>query len=156
MDNPLRLAWNANGLTQHAEELRTFVSYHNIDVMLISETHFTEKNYFILPYYSVYHTNHPVRTARGGSAIIIQPWDPDSLCPDDGKSSKLLNAFTYAISPRANPPTGPPTITNCSTLWTFVSQRVYHQHLLQQRLALIYRQTTPRSWLSSQPTRCHQ
>jgi hypothetical protein len=37
MDNPLRLAlWNANGLTQHAEELRTFISYHNVDVMLIS------------------------------------------------------------------------------------------------------------------------
>jgi hypothetical protein len=44
-DNPLRLAlWNANGLTQHAEELRTFISYHKIYVMLISETHFTEKN----------------------------------------------------------------------------------------------------------------
>jgi hypothetical protein len=44
MDNPLRLAlWNANGLTQHAEELCTFISYHKIDVMLISETHFTEK-----------------------------------------------------------------------------------------------------------------
>jgi hypothetical protein len=44
MDNPLRLALrNANGLIQHAEELRTFISYHKIDVMLISETHFTEK-----------------------------------------------------------------------------------------------------------------
>jgi hypothetical protein len=44
MDYPLRLALlNANGLAQHAEELRTFISYHKIDVMLISETHFTEK-----------------------------------------------------------------------------------------------------------------
>jgi hypothetical protein len=40
----LRLAlWNANGMIQHAEELRTFISLHNIEVMLISETHFTEK-----------------------------------------------------------------------------------------------------------------
>jgi exonuclease III len=40
----LQLAlWNANGLTQHTEELETFISIHNIDVMLISETHFTEK-----------------------------------------------------------------------------------------------------------------
>jgi hypothetical protein len=33
----LQLAlWNASGLTQHAEELKTFISIHNIDVMLIS------------------------------------------------------------------------------------------------------------------------
>jgi exonuclease III len=73
VDNPLHLAfWNANGLTQHAEKLRTFIYYHNTDAMLISETHFTEKSYFKLPYYSVYHINHPVGTARGGSAIIIK------------------------------------------------------------------------------------
>jgi exonuclease III len=35
--------WNANGLTQHTEEMKTFISIHNIDVMLISETHFTDK-----------------------------------------------------------------------------------------------------------------
>jgi hypothetical protein len=72
MDNPLHLAlWNANGLTQHEEELRTFISYHNIDVMLISDTHFTEESYFKLPFYTVYHTNHLAGTARGGSAIIV-------------------------------------------------------------------------------------
>jgi hypothetical protein len=49
MDNPLHIAlWNANGLTQYAEELRTFISYHNINVMLISETHFTRGSYFKL------------------------------------------------------------------------------------------------------------
>jgi exonuclease III len=73
MYNPLRLAlWNANGLTQHAEKLRTFISDHNIDVMLIFETLFTDKNYFTLPFYSVYHTNHLAGTARSGSAIIIK------------------------------------------------------------------------------------
>jgi hypothetical protein len=47
MGNTIRLAlWNTNGLTKHAEELCTFISYHKIDVMLISETHFTEKSYF--------------------------------------------------------------------------------------------------------------
>jgi hypothetical protein len=57
MDNPLHLAlWNANGLTQHAEELCTLISYHNIDVILIFETHFTDKNHFKIPFYSVYHT----------------------------------------------------------------------------------------------------
>jgi hypothetical protein len=50
MDNPLRLAlWNASGLTQHAEELRTVISDHNRDIMLISETRFTDKNCFNYP-----------------------------------------------------------------------------------------------------------
>jgi exonuclease III len=73
MTNFLRLTlWNANGLIQHQEELRTFISLHNIDVMLISETHFTEKSYLKFVNYTVYHTNHPAGTARGGTAIIIK------------------------------------------------------------------------------------
>jgi exonuclease III len=73
MANFLRLTlWNANGLIQHAEELKTFISLHNIDVMLISETHFTEKSYLKLLNSTVYHTNHPAGTARGETAIIIK------------------------------------------------------------------------------------
>jgi hypothetical protein len=36
-----------------------FISYHNIDVMPISETHFTDKRYLKLPKYTVYDKNHP-------------------------------------------------------------------------------------------------
>jgi hypothetical protein len=69
----LQLAlWNANGLTQHIEKLKTFISIHNIDIMLVSETHFTEKSYLKLPNYAVYHTSHPAGTARGGTAILIK------------------------------------------------------------------------------------
>jgi hypothetical protein len=40
----LQLAiWNANGLAQNKEELKIFLSIYDIDVILISETHFTEK-----------------------------------------------------------------------------------------------------------------
>jgi exonuclease III len=40
----LQLAlWNANSLTLHTEELKTFISSRNNDVTLISETHFNEK-----------------------------------------------------------------------------------------------------------------
>jgi hypothetical protein len=60
-------------LIQHSEELRTFISLHNIDVMLISETHFKEKSYLKLLNYTVYHIDHPVGTARGGTAIIVKP-----------------------------------------------------------------------------------
>jgi exonuclease III len=54
------------------DEVKTFISTHNIDVMLISETHFTEKSYLKLPNYTAYHTNHPPGTARGGTAIRIK------------------------------------------------------------------------------------
>jgi exonuclease III len=68
----LQLAfWNAKGVTQHTEGLKTFICIHNIDVMLFSETHFTEKSYLKLPNYADYHTNHPAETVRGGAAIII-------------------------------------------------------------------------------------
>jgi hypothetical protein len=52
-------------------ELKTFISRYDIDVMLISETHFTEKaisNYAT----TVYHTSHPAGIARGGSAILLK------------------------------------------------------------------------------------
>ena len=39
----MRIAlWNANGLAQHKFELELFLKQQQIDVMLISETHFTE------------------------------------------------------------------------------------------------------------------
>jgi hypothetical protein len=69
----LQLAvWNANGPTQHKEELKMFLSIHDVDVMLISETHFTEKDSIRIPHYIVYHTNHPAGTTRGGTAVLIK------------------------------------------------------------------------------------
>ena len=40
--------------------------------MLISETHFTHKNYLKIPQYSIYVTNHPDGKSHGGTAIIIK------------------------------------------------------------------------------------
>jgi hypothetical protein len=76
---PQLALWNANGLTQHTEELETFTSVHNIDVILISETHFTESSYLKLCKYTVYHTNHPAGTVRGGTAIIKNSIDHHQL-----------------------------------------------------------------------------
>jgi hypothetical protein len=44
--------WNANGLAQHALELQTFLACRNIDIMLLSETHFTLKSYLRIPHYT--------------------------------------------------------------------------------------------------------
>jgi exonuclease III len=69
----LKLAvWNANGLMQHRDELKMFLYTHHIDVTLISEIHFTEKSYIHITEYTLYHTNHPAGTARGGTAIILK------------------------------------------------------------------------------------
>lgn len=70
---PIILAlWNANGLSQHSSELKIFLSTNNIDILLISETHFTKKSFFKIPSYSFYQTMHPDGTAHGGSAILIK------------------------------------------------------------------------------------
>lgn len=36
---------NANGLTQRDRELETFLTIYNIDIHLISDTRFTDKNF---------------------------------------------------------------------------------------------------------------
>jgi exonuclease III len=61
----LRIAqWNANGLQNHKEELIIFLKQNYIDIVLISETHFTYKttaayqvtNYATLPIQTEQHT----------------------------------------------------------------------------------------------------
>lgn len=64
--------WNANGLAQHSQEVQLFINNHKIDVLLISETHFTDRSYLKIPNYTLYFTNHPDNTAHGGSAILVR------------------------------------------------------------------------------------
>ena len=75
MDHSLTIViWNANGLYQHALEIEQFLIDNSIDVMLISETHFTSKHLMTIPGYSLLNTNHPDGTGHGGSAIIIKKY----------------------------------------------------------------------------------
>lgn len=64
--------WNANGLVQRGQELKLFLIEQDIDIMLISETHFTKKSYLKIPKYHIYDTQHPDGTAHGGTAVIIK------------------------------------------------------------------------------------
>ena len=69
----MRIAiWNDNGLAQHKFELELFLKQQQIDVMLISETHFTDKNYLKIHGYNIYHTQHPSGKAHGSTVIIIK------------------------------------------------------------------------------------
>ena len=81
--------WNANGVNQHKLEIIRFLSEKNIDVMLISETHLTNKNNFNIPGFRVYVTNHPDGKAHGGTAVLIrnrlnhyslEQWFPNLFC----------------------------------------------------------------------------
>ena len=61
-----------NGLSQHAQEVKLFLQTFHLDILLVSETHFTERNYMKIPNYIIYHTAHPDETAHGGTAILIR------------------------------------------------------------------------------------
>lgn len=74
--------WNANGLSQHRREVEIFLNDHKIDIMLISETHFTDKSYIKFPNYNVYTTTHPDNRAHAGSAVIIKNSIKHHECPE--------------------------------------------------------------------------
>lgn len=42
------------------KKLAIFVYEHNVDIMVISEIHFTNKNYAKIPHYIIYDTKHPL------------------------------------------------------------------------------------------------
>jgi hypothetical protein len=64
--------WNANGLQSQKEEIKLFFNQNFTDILLLSSIHFTNKNYFSMPRYKLYYTNHPDGTAHGSTAILIK------------------------------------------------------------------------------------
>ena len=69
----LRIAtWNINGLAPKKSEVELLLKCHNIDILLISETHFTSRSAVTIPGYNIYTTNHPDGTPHGGTAVVIK------------------------------------------------------------------------------------
>lgn len=67
------LHWNANGLTQHSDELKDLLDRQKVDVALISETHLSQKKKLKIPGMSIYRRDRTQNTkAAGGTAIIIR------------------------------------------------------------------------------------
>jgi len=64
--------WNAGGLANKALELELFVKCHNIEIMLVSETHFCSRSYYKLHGYDIHQATHPADRKRGGYAILIK------------------------------------------------------------------------------------
>lgn len=69
----LRLAiWNANGLSNHTNEVEVFIKNNYIDIFIISETHFTSRTFFRINSYDIVTANHPDNRAHAGAAILIK------------------------------------------------------------------------------------
>ena len=64
--------WNANGFCQHAQEIKLFIQTFNLDILLVSESHFTNRSNITIPNYNIYYTSHPDETAHGGTAVIVR------------------------------------------------------------------------------------
>jgi len=72
MNSTLKImAWNANGLLQHQQELQAVLDTEKVDVCLVSGTQSTKQSCIKFKGYKIYHTIHPENSARGGSAVII-------------------------------------------------------------------------------------
>lgn len=64
--------WNANGLQNHRDEVEILINNNEIDILLISETHFQENSFLKISGYVCYDTRHPSGAARGGTAVLIR------------------------------------------------------------------------------------
>lgn len=65
-------AWNLDGLSPNMEEVEVFLHSHNIDILLVSESHLTDNSSIHIRNYNIYTTNHPDGTAHAGAALIIK------------------------------------------------------------------------------------
>ena len=97
------ISWNANGLFKHQLELQMILETENIDICLISETHFTNESCIKFKGYKFYHTTHPSNTARGGSAIIMKENLPHNesqhyRCEEMQVTNIILNCKKYLLT----------------------------------------------------------
>lgn len=56
-------------LQQNAREIKTFNIAENLDIIVISESHFTDEKYLQISKYKVYYTKHPDDKAHDGTVI---------------------------------------------------------------------------------------
>jgi len=66
------VTWNANLELNNSQEIKTFIFNQNINILLISETHFANKSYCHIPRNIFYHIMHPAHEAHEKTALIIR------------------------------------------------------------------------------------
>lgn len=65
------MTWNANGVQRDKYLLPTFLQQHDIDILLITETHLKPNQRFHISKYITYRTDGP-NAPHGGVAILIK------------------------------------------------------------------------------------
>jgi len=63
--------WNANGITQHLNELQLVLIEKKVQIALITETHLTKASSLKIFGYDIVRADHPDGTAHGGAALLI-------------------------------------------------------------------------------------
>lgn len=106
--------WNANGLSNHKNEIEIFLKNNNIDILLISESHFTSQTYFKINRFDTIAANHPDNRAHAGAAILIKssikyevldPFEEPHLQAAGIRvksNNYFLNIFSIYFPPRHN------------------------------------------------------
>ena len=92
------LLWNANGLTQHRNELDIYLHTQRIDIALITETHFTSHSHIHIADYTTYRTDHPDDRAQGGTAIFIRKSTTHHPLPSTSSESLMSTAIQISSS----------------------------------------------------------
>lgn len=103
--------WNARGISGHVEELKLFLTEHNIDIMLITESWLQENIQIYFPGYNIHKADHPSNRLRGGAAILVKeeishfPCDPVTTTQLQMASIKIVTTSgELAISSLYLPP----------------------------------------------------
>lgn len=68
------ITWNANGLLRRQQELELFLYDQKIDVVFISESHFTSKTCMKIRGYVLHSCHHPSDRGRGGVVILLRDY----------------------------------------------------------------------------------
>jgi hypothetical protein len=74
MVNTRILFWNTQGVSRKRPELLQFVQQHNVDILLLNETHLQNGRNFLLPNFHSYYTNTPRvigHAPSAGTAILV-------------------------------------------------------------------------------------
>lgn len=92
----LRVAtWNINGLAPNKTELELFINNNQLDVVLISEAHCTDKSKIKIKGCNTYVTKHPDGTGHAGTALVIRNSIKHQVLPE--YRTNHIQATTVAV-----------------------------------------------------------
>lgn len=90
--------WNPAGLSPNKGEVEVLLQTHNIDILLVPESHTTASSSIKIQNYNIYCTDHPDGTAHAGAAIVVRSSIKHFEQPHF--KTEYLQAATIAIEDR--------------------------------------------------------